>query len=115
LPNERFWFIVNCDSWWHEQGDNQACVPILPRVVTFAQSLPYFFPFGLVCDRALAATDFVFALVRPSRSNLDALVAMARDVCLEFALAMIMSSSPKFVVVNLAFITQSQVYIPHNT
>ena len=35
----------------------------------------------MVCDRALPAADFDAALVRPSRSTLEAAVAACADVC----------------------------------
>jgi hypothetical protein len=50
-------------------------------MVTLQQLPSYFFPFFLVCDNALAATDLVLLLVRPSRSNDDALLATRREVC----------------------------------
>lgn len=40
------------------------------------------FCLGLVCDKALPATDFVFGLVRLLLKSEDALLATARDVCL---------------------------------
>jgi len=67
--------------------------PILLRVVAFAESPSYFFvALGLVCAKALPATDLVFALVRPSRSKRDALLATERDVCLGFAFLIELSS-----------------------
>jgi hypothetical protein len=52
------------------------------------ESPPYFLlAFGLVWASALPATDFVFALVRPLLSRLDALLATRCDVCLGFVLA----------------------------
>jgi hypothetical protein len=87
-------FDYSDDSkWWHEQGDNQACVPYSLRVVAFAQSPPYFFPvFGFVWASALPATDLVFAPVRSLRSKSDALLATERDVCFVFTLAIVATS-----------------------
>ena len=52
--------------------------------------LPFFD--GRACARADAATDFVLADERPSRSAADSLRATVRDVCFEF-LAMVITSS----------------------
>ena len=57
----------------------------------------YFLLLGLVCARALPATDFAFLLKRPSLRMLLALAAAFRDVCLVFR-AILM---PPFQNVNL--------------
>lgn len=55
--------------------------------------LPFFE--GRVCVRADAATDFVLAEERPSRSAVDALRATDREVCFEFLATSITSSQTR--------------------
>lgn len=52
----------------------------------------FFFEDGFVCDNALAATDLVLELVRPSLNRDEALRATELDVCLLLLLATIITS-----------------------
>ena len=52
----------------------------------------YLFFFDIVCANALAATDFVFALVLPSRKMEDALLATDFEVCLHVCFAITITS-----------------------
>ena len=58
---------------------------LLPR--GFLLDIHFFFGDGFVWDRALPATDFVLAPVRPSFKREDALLATAFEVCLLLLLA----------------------------
>ena len=68
-----------------EQGNNQVCVPSLIDSYLYQIMANYLFLAGFVCDKALAATALVFALVWLLRSNEEALLATVRDVCFVFA------------------------------
>ena len=64
-------------------------------MIALQQLSSYFLPlgFGFVCDNALPATDLVFELVRPSRNNAGAFVAIRLEVCFGFAFAIIIAPS----------------------
>jgi hypothetical protein len=57
----------------------------------------YFFLEDLVCASALAATDFVLALVLPSLKSEEALLATDLDVCLQVCLAIKFTSFLNFI------------------
>ena len=59
--------------------------------------------FGLVCDKALPATDFDVLLKRLSRRTLLALEATRFEVCFEFRLVIFITSFPFIFLRNEAF------------